>query len=83
MFRSLSSSLCVPADRTPTFVYYLERHIHLDTDVHGLEAHRLLGFVAARDGADEHEIGSAALAAIRSRHELWDGVPAALRPRLA
>jgi Protein of unknown function (DUF3050) len=83
MFRRLLASWRVPTEQAPTFVYYLERHIHLDTDAHGPAAQRLLGFVAARDGADEHDIGSAAMAAIRSRQELWDGVLAALRPRLA
>ena len=83
MFRSLLESWRVPAERAPTFTYYLHRHIHLDADAHGPAAQRLLAFVAARDGADDHEIGAAALGAIRSRHELWDGVLAALRPRLA
>jgi hypothetical protein len=83
MFQSLLASLRVPSEQAPTFVYYLERHIHLDGDAHGPAAQRLLTIVAARDGADDHEIGAAALDAIRSRHELWDGVLAALRPRLS
>jgi hypothetical protein len=58
----------------PTFQYYLERHIALDGDEHGPAARRMLQAMAGDDTVNWEKAATAALEAIYSRMNLWDGV---------
>ena len=58
----------------PTFQYYLERHIALDGDEHGPAARRMLQAMAGHDAMNWEKAATAALEAIYSRINLWDGV---------
>ena len=58
----------------PTFQYYLERHIALDGDEHGPAARRMLEVLAGHDAVNWGKAATAALEAIYSRINLWDGV---------
>ena len=58
----------------PTFQYYLERHIALDGDEHGPAARRMLETLAGHDAVNWEKAAIAALEAIYSRTNLWDGV---------
>lgn len=57
----------------PTFNYYLERHIALDGDEHGPAARRMLQAMAGHDAVNWEKAATAAVEAIHSRVDLWDG----------
>jgi hypothetical protein len=65
--------------RLSRFQYYLQRHIELDGDHHGPLAQRLLSSLCG--DSDEHweRATAAALAALQSRHRLWDSIESAIR----
>ncbi|OJH41829.1 DUF3050 domain-containing protein [Cystobacter ferrugineus] len=53
---------------------YLERHIQLDGEEHGVRAEQLLCRLCGEDPERWREAREAALSALRARGELWDGV---------
>lgn len=74
MFRTLLDDWSIrPAD-TPTFVYYLRRHIELDGDSHGPAAMRLASELAQGDPERLQQIRRAGIAAIEQRLALWDAL---------
>lgn len=64
--------------RFATLRHYLERHIHLDGDVHTPHALELLARLGAGDARRWSEMRSAAEQALLERAALWDGVLAEL-----
>jgi hypothetical protein len=58
----------------PHFVYYLERHIQLDSGSHGPWAQQMLTTLAGHSERNWQQATSAAKRAITSRIRLWDGV---------
>jgi hypothetical protein len=58
----------------PVFRHYLDRHIALDHDEHGPLALKLLALLVDGDPARQAEADAVALAAIKARTGLWDGV---------
>lgn len=58
----------------PVFRHYLDRHIALDHDEHGPLALKLLALLVDGDEARQAEADAVALAAIKARTGLWDGV---------
>jgi len=79
MFRTLLASWGIPAEEAPGIVYYLERHIDLDSEQHGPAAMNIL----KRMIGDNHDHYTKALEsarqAIRARIRLWDGVLSDIR----
>jgi hypothetical protein len=71
---------CAPG-RFATLRHYLERHIHLDGELHTPLALALLARLAGRDERKWGEIERAARAALVERIALWDGVQAGLVAR--
>jgi hypothetical protein len=63
------------------FVYYLDRHIAVDTDVHGPMAFAMIDRICGDSHVKWQEAEEAAVAAIRSRVKLWDTVAAMIQER--
>jgi hypothetical protein len=74
MFKTLLSEWSVPESETPTFVYYLQRHIELDGDSHGPAATMLAQEVVQKSEGKQIELYSAGLRAIEHRIALWDAL---------
>ena len=63
------------------FRYYLHRHIGLDGDEHGPMAGRLIVSLCGSDESRWRAVEEAAVAALKVRLDLWDGVCATMRLR--
>jgi hypothetical protein len=61
-----------------TLRYYLDRHIELDGDEHGEMGRQMVELLCGRDPVREQEAVQAAVAALRARIQLWDGIALAL-----
>jgi hypothetical protein len=61
-----------------TLRYYLDRHIELDGDEHGEMGRQMVDFLCEGDQSREKEAEDAAVAALRARLVLWDGIALAL-----
>ncbi len=74
MFKSLLAQWKIAPADAPAFVYYLERHIALDTDRHGPAAKSIIDEIVGGDADKMEALLSAALAAVRARHQFWDAL---------
>lgn len=74
MFQNLLDSWNLDAKDAPTFVFYLKRHIELDTDSHGPAATRLTQDELQDDQEAWIRMLSAANAAVNQRIMLWDAL---------
>lgn len=81
MFRSLLTQWGLNAANAPWFVFYLERHIQLDSERHGPAAKAIIEELFGGDEARLRELHVAALAAVRERRIFWDGVQVRLMER--
>lgn len=78
MFQKLLDDLGVSDEQAPTFRYYLQRHIDVDSDDHGPAAEQLLGRLTGDDAGLAREVLEAAIAAVESRLAFWDRLRASL-----
>ena len=62
-----------------TLRYYLDRHIELDGDQHGEMGRRMVSLLCEGDADREDEATQAAVAALQSRIQLWDGIASAVK----
>lgn len=69
--------------RLSTFTYYLERHIEVDGGEHAAAAMEMLENLCGGETPKWNESAGTAIAALRARRELWDGVEAAIQHRQA
>lgn len=77
MFRRLVTSLAQGAPmHWSTFLYYLERHIEVDSGEHGPLAHALLKSLCGNDFQRWREAEESARIALQARIALWDAVHA-------
>lgn len=74
MFSGLLATWGVTREAAPLFVYYLDRHIALDGEEHGPAAERLIAELVGEDAVRQEALLSAALAALKQRGQLWDGL---------
>ncbi len=74
MFRRFITQSGLTIDQAPSFHYYLERHIHLDGELHGPLSLRLLDDLCAGDPQRIEEAETAAEEALCARIRFWDGV---------
>ncbi|GAB3855945.1 DUF3050 domain-containing protein [Hymenobacter terrigena] len=85
MFRQLVGEL---RDRFPgqldTFVYYLDRHIELDEEVHAPLAQQMVRELCADDPQYWQEAQQVTIECLEARMALWDGIkPTQVSPTLA
>ena len=74
MFSSLLEKWRIGADQAPLFVYYLKRHIEVDSDQHGPAAKAILAAATDDDALCGLQVLSAARQSIEARIRLWDGL---------
>ena len=74
MFRALLAAMNITKEQAEVFHYYLERHIHLDSDHHGPMSLRMLELLCGDDEEKIAEAEAAAISAIEARIRFWDGV---------
>jgi hypothetical protein len=74
MFRALLATMNITKEQAEVFHYYLERHIHLDSDHHGPMSLRMLELLCEDDEVKIAEAEEAAISAIQARIRFWDGV---------
>lgn len=74
MFAGLLDNWGLTREAAPLFVYYLDRHIALDSEKHGPAADALIAELVGEDAARQEALLSAALAALKQRGQLWDGL---------
>jgi len=80
MFRALLADMNISKRKAPLFYYYLERHIHLDDELHGPLSLRLLGHLCGGSDTKLRAASKAGREAIEARIAFWDGVRTALPP---
>jgi hypothetical protein len=78
MFRALLADMNISKKKAPLFYYYLERHIHLDDELHGPLSLQLLSHLCKGSDAKLRAASKAGCSAIEARIAFWDGVRAAL-----
>ena len=78
MFSNLLEGWRIGAGQAPLLVYYLKRHIEVDSDQHGPAAKAILTAATAEDPQLGLAVLSAARQSIEARIKLWDGVLASL-----
>ena len=61
-------------ENAPMFVYYLNRHIELDSDSHGPAVWRIINEMTKDKPETIEELKDAARKAINARIQLWDGL---------
>lgn len=71
-FQSVLNQLEVIEIPSPTFNWYLARHVEIDGNEHGPAARRLLAELCDNDPVKEQEATEAALRAINARMRFWD-----------
>jgi hypothetical protein len=81
MFKSLLANWSISQEKTPIFVYYLQRHIELDGDSHGPAASRLVSDLAQGNRDRLQQIRRAGILAIEHRLALWDALQSELVQR--
>jgi hypothetical protein len=79
MFQRILDDWGITAQEAPTFRYYLERHIEVDSEDHGPAAESLLARLVDNDEQREREVYDAAIAAVESRIALWDALRVSMR----
>ena len=74
MFQRILDDWDIGIDQAPTFRYYLQRHIEVDSEDHGPAAEQLLERLVDGDPQRAAEVYASAIAAVESRIALWDGL---------
>ena len=75
MFREIVAGLSARfPGRLETLLFYLDRHIELDGEVHSELAFRMLSLLCGGDAARWEEARQAAVCALQSRLDLWNSV---------
>lgn len=74
MFQRILDDWGIGIEQAPTFRYYLERHIEVDSEDHGPAAEKLLTRLVDGDPQRAEDAYACAIAAVESRIALWDGL---------
>lgn len=74
IFLSLLENMNIDRATAPTFYYYLERHIQIDSDEHGPLAEKMLSNVCGTDSTKWTEAKDAALRSIELRINFWSDI---------
>ncbi len=73
MFDSLLKTWDIDREKAPTFVFYLERHIELDSGEHGPAAQKMINNLCPTN-KQKMEVYLAAQKAVLARIKLWDSL---------
>ena len=80
MFRCLVEDLRREFPQLQRLIYYLDRHIEVDGDDHGPRAREVMVTLCQRNRVWHQEAVETALASLRARYALWDGVLSEISP---
>lgn len=83
MFQRILDDWGITGNQAPTFRYYLQRHIEVDSEDHGPAAGQLLARLVNDDAQREREVYEAAIAAVESRLAFWDRLRLSMRQEVA
>lgn len=83
MFQVLLDDWEIGEEQAPTFRYYLQRHIEVDSEDHGPAAEELLARLVDGDPQRLEDIYTCAIAAVESRISLWDRLRLSMRTKMA
>lgn len=83
MFQNLLKTWQINEEAAPIFVFYLQRHIELDTEEHGPAAMRMLTDQVDGDSSRLSTLLESAIFAIGQRIKLWDALAACLEQQHA
>ncbi|QXI38375.1 DUF3050 domain-containing protein [Pseudomonas xantholysinigenes] len=83
MFQQILDAWGIGTEQAPTFRYYLQRHIEVDSEDHGPAAEQLLDRLVDHDPLRQEDVYVAAIAAVNSRMALWDRLRASLQAPVA
>ena len=83
MFSALLRRWRISEAKAPMFVFYLKRHIELDGESHGPMAQQIIERAVGTDPAKRAQVEQAAVASVRARIALWDGVQVSLEEETA
>lgn len=74
MFRTLLDQWSIDANVVATLVFYLERHIEVDSGDHGPAAEKIIAQICRGDDAMLQAVLESGIGAIEERQALWDGL---------
>lgn len=74
MFQNLLNNWKINEDIAPMFVYYLKRHIELDSGEHGPAAERIINIITENEHDKLIQVLDCAIESIKMRIKLWDGI---------
>ena len=83
MFQQILDEWGIGTEQAPTFRYYLQRHIEVDSEDHGPAAEQLLARLVDHDPLRQEDVYVAAIAAVDSRMALWDRLRTSLKTAVA
>ena len=83
MFQRILDDWDITSDDAPTFRYYLQRHIEVDSEDHGPAAESLLARLVNGDAQRQEEVYISAIGAVQSRLALWDNLRLAMRENVS
>jgi len=83
MFQRILDEWGITGSQAPTFRYYLQRHIEVDSEDHGPAAGQLLARLVNDEPQREREVYEAAIAAVDSRLAFWDRLRLSMRQEVA
>ncbi|MFW3899762.1 DUF3050 domain-containing protein [Pseudomonas bharatica] len=83
MFQRILDDWGITGSQAPTFRYYLQRHIEVDSEDHGPAAGQLLARLVGDDPQRERETYEAAIAAVESRLAFWDRLRLSMHQEVA
>jgi hypothetical protein len=83
MFQAIVDTLKKENVHAPTFLYYLERHIEVDSEEHGPLAMKALDHLTGGDSKLESLALETGLKALEMRSYLWDKVLESLSTELS
>lgn len=79
MFQRILDERGITGEQAPTFRYYLQRHIEVDSEDHGPAAEALLARLTGQDPQRQQQVYEAAIGAVQSRIALWDRLRVSMR----
>jgi hypothetical protein len=79
MFQRILDDWGITGEQAPTFRYYLQRHIEVDSEDHGPAAEALLARLTGQDPQRQQQVYEAAIGAVQSRIALWDRLRVSMR----